>query len=59
MTSTRFLSGVAAVALLMAAPSAGFAAWRGGGGGGAHIGGGAHFAGSTVTTSLEGWVAVW
>jgi hypothetical protein len=29
----------------MAAPSAGFAAWRGGGGGGAHIGGGAHFAG--------------
>jgi BA14K-like protein len=40
MTSSRFLSGVAALALMMAAPSASFAAWKGGGGGGGvHIGG--------------------
>ena len=38
MTSTKFLSGVAALALIVAAPSASFAAWRGGGG--ARMGGG-------------------
>jgi len=40
MTSTKFLSGVAALALIVAAPNASFAAWKGsGGGGGAKMGG--------------------
>lgn len=33
MTRTKYLSGLAALALIVAAPSTGFAAWRGGGGG--------------------------
>jgi BA14K-like protein len=32
MMSTKYLSGLAALALIVAAPSASFAAWRGGGG---------------------------